>query len=148
MKKTIALLILFVLVISLVACGVENINSNKIIIGGKTYTAPFKCSELLDNGWKTQKDTSAQSPNTSVEYVLEDRNGNEIKVAADNKSTESMELKDCWVIEMKFDRAKIKEDNLLYLPGGLSMNSTYEDVIATYGEASDSNPNFDNAKKR
>lgn len=139
---------IFVLLISLTACGVENINSNKISIGGKTYTVPFKGSELLDNGWKTRENTDAQNPNTSVEYSLKDENGNEITVAADNKSTEIMELKDCWIIEIKFYRTKIKEDNLLSLPGGLSMNSTYDNVIAAYGEASDSNPNFDNAEEK
>ena len=154
MKRCLILLLVITLVFSLTACGgAGGVNSNKIILAGKEYKLPIKGSDLLNNGWSVPTEYShfdnqfkAETKSITTGFQLTDANANRVGITCVyNESNEVKGLEDCWIFGIEVERESIGDESILSIPGGVSLKSTYEDVIAAYGEPGENNKQFENS---
>lgn len=157
MKRCLSLLLALALVFSLTACGgAGNVNSNKITIAGKAYQLPMKGSELLNNGWSVpdaytnfDNNFKAETKSITTGLQLTDSQSNRLGITCVyNESSEVKGLEDCWIFTIEVERESVGDESLLSLPGGVSLKSTYDDVVAAYGEPGENNQQFESSSTR
>lgn len=154
--KVLALVLILSLILSLAACGGGNkldIKGDKIILAGKEYTVPFTTADLIDNGWKSDSSRSVTfSPQTRT-------SGGEVKITNDsgdtivlisyyNDSDEDKDVNDCKVVKFDVDFRTVSDKKSYEFPGGITPESSRDDIIKAYGEPNDSNTEFDLAKEQ
>ena len=114
----------------------DNLYSYQVTLDGKLYQLPVDYSVLAADGWTydEEKENVTLNPNESTyEYLY--KNGSCISVDFFNNKRNVVALDDCAInmlgVEVPYDNSALPSFSL---PGGISVDSSYEDVIATYGE--------------
>lgn len=65
-----------------------------------------------------------------------------------NESSEVKGLEDCWIFGIEVERESIGDESIMSIPGGVSLKSTYDDVIAEYGEPGENNKQFESSSTK
>lgn len=146
-KRLLAAIITAVILFSFSACNNNNVSSRTIILSGKSFELPIKGSELLEQGFSMKRgyeEYEKFKPNTTYSGLeIEDSSGNTIHIDSvlngDKKKETGFEKCRIYKTELKAEEISSKKD--FVLPGGITLESTYEDIIKTYGDEKD-NPNF------
>lgn len=123
-----------------IAKGTEKVsaelNSSEIYIDGTVYTFPGDMSYWINTGWHVSnnydnKDDFELEPGMeSTEFELFNDNKQYVKVTALNMADENATVEKCMVSSLEI----AVEDFEAVLPGGITTKSTYEDIVAAYGE--------------
>ncbi|MCQ2483288.1 MAG: hypothetical protein MJ153_07380, partial [Clostridia bacterium] len=95
----------------------EAADYGKVYLCGKTYSFPFKVSELLDNGWTYSTDfTNLDSELLEPKYFITEwfdliapNNESKVSIMCFNDGEEEALLKDCYVSSLKVDYVDINE---------------------------------------
>lgn len=117
-------------------------DSYTVQINDKVLTLPCTLAELESAGVTLDREYTPEDYVVNVEeYELAwfvDGNGNEITVEMVNMTDKPIALKDCVVGGISVDAYSVEEGGLTVIfPGGIQIGSTEADVLAAYGEPSD-----------
>lgn len=141
-------LLSIVVALSLSGCGKQPVDTNllatqsnaqevnsiyDVFIDGKKFTAPFKVSELVAAGYKIREST-VDKVTRGVDNIVyyTDRDDGMIVVNLGSLEPEC-EINDAYIIDILADNMNT-ETTKLSVYGGISFDSTKEDVAAVYGE--------------
>ncbi|EKQ57343.1 MULTISPECIES: hypothetical protein [unclassified Clostridium] len=123
--------------------------SGDITLNGIKYTLPVKAKSLEDNGWKYNDYADKGKPlkdNYYIDSILMDDGSkseeSRITVTIYNTSGSEMKFEDAMIGGIKIDKANDSYKNTVVLPKGVTLASTYEDIIKAYGA-----PTFDSMKQ-
>lgn len=158
MKKT---LIVFLCLISilLASCGGSNVKkltqedikkytakmstdplSGDITLNGIKYTLPVKAKKLEDNGWKYNDYADKGNPLKNGYYVdsikMDDGLKSEdtrIIVTLYNTSGSTVKFNEAMLGAIEIEKKSDTYKNTVVLPKGITLKSTYDDVIKAYG---------------
>lgn len=117
-------------------------DSYTVQINDKVLTLPCTLEELESTGVILDREYTPEDYIVNVEeYELawfEDGNGNEITVDMVNMTDKPIALKDCVVGGISVDAYSVEAGGLTVIfPGGIQIGSAEADVLAAYGEPSD-----------
>ncbi|URZ02752.1 hypothetical protein [Clostridium felsineum] len=122
--------------------------SGDITLNGVKYSLPTKAKNLEDNGWKYNDYADKGQPLKDNYYVqdihMDDGTKNEdtfINVTLYNTSGSTMKFDDAMLGGIKVEKKSDSYKNTVVLPKGITLSSTYDDVIKAYG-----NPKVDYMK--
>jgi len=118
------------------AGSVDNIDSPTFSLEGDMFTLPFPMADLLALGWEFDDDEATVILEPEIEsfesvYLVAD--GRILLVIVGNISDEKQMISEGTVIGIVAHAVYSNAD--IILPGGISLGSTYDEVIAAYGEA-------------
>lgn len=123
--------------------------SGDITLNGVKYTLPVKAKSLEDNGWKYNDYADKGQALKDGYYVdsvrMDDGSKSEesrITVTIYNISGSEMKFEEAMIGGIKIDKNSDSYKNTIVLPKGITLASTYEDVIKVYGA-----PQFDYMKQ-
>ncbi len=120
----------------------SELESGEFVIDGAKYSFPCAISQWTGSGWHISKEYE-NADTFELEYLVE---SNEFELYNDENSSEYVSM--C-AINLELDPSKIEQSDTSYLelkvskakdamyvvlPGGITCDSTKEDVIAAYGE--------------
>lgn len=115
--------------------------SGDITLNGVKYTLPVKAKNLEDNGWKYNDYADKGQPlktNYYVENIIMDDGSkseeSRIRVTIYNTSGSEMKFEDAMIGGVEIDKSNDSYKNTIVLPKGITLASTYEDVINAYGK--------------
>lgn len=115
--------------------------SGDITLNGVKYTLPVKAKSLEDNGWKYNDYADKGQPlktNYYVENIIMDDGSkseeSRIRVTIYNTSGSEMKFEDAMIGGIEVDKNNDSYKNTIVLPKGITLASTYEDVINAYGK--------------
>jgi len=120
--------------------GSESLDSNKFVIGGKTYALPIKISYLLDDGWSFLKGFSFENDfvpgeTNLVSFYLVNENGIEIQLEKIiNDSSDNQKIEECYLSAFVIDNYHMTADFEFVMPGGITQLSTAADIISVLGD--------------
>ena len=117
-------------------------DSYTVQINDKVLTLPCTLAELESAGVTLDREYTPEDYVVNVEeYELAwfmDGNGNEITVEMVNMTDKPIALKDCVIGGISVDAYSVEEGGLTVIfPRGIQIGSTEADVLAAYGEPSD-----------
>lgn len=120
----------------------DDIRSGNIQLDGVVYTFPVESYQtFLDNGWTSEKpfDYSIPSATMSQNHTMKNAAGNMFQISIANATGETKNVEDCPVTDLFISNSSIRFGNGLdvVLPGGITIDSTYDEVIAAYGQPDD-----------
>ena len=111
-----------------------------LTLNGIKYSLPVKGQSLLDNGWKYNDYADKGKPLKDGYYVdsiyMDDGSKSEekrITVTLYNTSGSTVNFDDAMLGAIKVKKTKDSYKNTVVLPKGITLASTYEDVIKAYG---------------
>ena len=114
--------------------------SGDITLNGVKYTLPTKAKNLEDNGFKYNNYSDKGQP-LETGYYVEDicmndgSKSEESRMYATlfNTSGDTVNFDDAMLGIIKISKTKEGYENTVVLPKGITLNSTYDDVINAYG---------------
>jgi len=116
----------------------DDLYSFSFSLNGEIFTLPFEFSELAERGWTGRNiDTETLNPNqfTSSSRI---NNGNQaMMISFINFTPNVLAFEDSTVGRIMFDERDARSGAELILPGGITIGSSMEDIIAAYGEPGD-----------
>lgn len=119
----------------------EDLLSGEFTLNGEKMTAPLTVQSFLDKNWSMETGIEDKIPANSVSKTSfrlsngrSDRQ-NSIYINVRNSTSSEMKLEDAEVYELIIECPEGKQNNTLVLPKGITLNSTYDEIIKTYGEA-------------
>ena len=157
MKKIAALCFLAVMGLQLTACSVgadknawieedkakigTTLDCGQFVVDGTVYSFPADVADWTNNGWHISnnyenKDSFLlESSVFSNEFELfNDENKDEyVGMCAINLGAEPAKIEESAIDMLKISTSQNDRDPKLVLPGGITYNSTKEDIIAAYG---------------
>ncbi|WP_034868708.1 hypothetical protein [Clostridium lundense] len=114
--------------------------SGDITLNGVKYTLPVKAQSLVDNGWKYNDFADKGQPLKHGYYVdsiyMDDGSKSaetRITVTLYNTSGSTVKFDDAMLGAIKVEKEGDSYKNTVVLPKGITLASTYDDVIKTYG---------------
>ncbi|NFG62555.1 MULTISPECIES: hypothetical protein [unclassified Clostridium] len=115
--------------------------SGDINLNGVKLSLPINVKTLADNGFKFN-DYDHKSQELENDYYVDDiimddgKKGEDtrIRVTIYNNSGTTVKLDDAKIGEIKIKKSKEPYKNTVVLPKGITLNSTYDDVINAYGK--------------
>lgn len=116
----------------------DGIESGELVINEAKYAFPAMLSDWLDSGWHISYDyenvdtfqLDSYYESDIFELFLDDEC---VMMAVYNDSKEALPVKECMVSYLSVNMTDFEA----VLPGGLTRNSSLEDVIVAYGEPED-----------
>lgn len=122
--------------------------SGDITLNGVKYTLPIKATKLTDNGWKYNDFEAKGQPLKDGYYVenihMDDGMKSEntrIDITLYNTSGSTVKFDDAMLGGIEVEKKSDTYKNTVVLPKGITLSSTYDDVIKSYGK-----PKFDYMK--
>ena len=105
-------------------------------LDGKIYQLPVLYSEFAANGWTMKEESETLSPNY---YDLVRLYNGDAFVRADviNLSVNVLTYGECYIERLMLDEYDSEKGAKLFLPGGIAIGSSLEDVRAAYGDPTD-----------
>ena len=114
--------------------------SGDITLNGVKYSLPVKAQLLVDNGWKFNDYADKGEPLKNGYYVdsiyMDDGSKSEdsrITVALYNTSGSTVDFDDAMLGIIEIAKKNDSYKNTVVLPKGITLASTYKDVISAYG---------------
>ncbi len=128
--------------ITIDAIAAENLSENlfdfQLSLNGEVYTLPCKYSELSEAGW-SMEDIEGNELGAG-QYTFSNRISNgDIYLSASLANTEdkTLPMKQCRVGKLSLDSYEADSGAKLVLSKGITFGSTYDEVIAAFGEPTD-----------
>lgn len=113
--------------------------SGDITLNGVKYSLPVNVKSFDDNGWKfnnfDSKNSDLENNYYSDSIILDDGKKNKntaITSTIYNTSGSTVKIKDAMVGAIRISKTSDYK-NTVVLPNGITLESTYDDVIAAYG---------------
>lgn len=114
----------------------------EIILNGIKYTLPQTPSALLENGFSftesnMEEETLEENTYTSSPVNLDNGNHNienQIAITMYNDGDNTVTLKEAKISEIIVENLVGNQKNTIVLPLGITLDSTYQDIISAYGE--------------
>jgi len=112
--------------------GTELLSFN-VNYGGTLYNLPAPMAEFIKNGW-TVKDRAGETVDAKgyMVGVTLSKDNQTLTTTVENYADKATTVENCFVTIVMFDENRTK--TTIELPGGITENSTYEDIIAAYGK--------------
>lgn len=111
-----------------------------IILNGVKYSLPVKAKSLVDHGWSFNDYADKGQPLKSGYYVdriyMDDGSKSEesrITVTLYNTKASTVEFDDAMLGAIEISKEIPSYKNTVVLPKGITLKSTYKDVISAYG---------------
>lgn len=128
----------------------DKLESGELVIDGVKYTFPSVLSDWTGNGWHISNrydnaDTFELEYNIeSNEFELfnDEKDSEYVSVCGINLGMEPVKLDQSTVSYLDVKFSKGKDDMYVVLPGGITCDSTREDVIAAYGEPTEEEDSY------
>lgn len=120
--------------------------SDIITLEGVEYTFPCRVSELIQNGWENSTPFSYRPrPNDGQGYISHMNFDGSKRIASLNYSSDSENtpVYDCEITELRLvadDHEGYKPCSFV-LPGNITQNSVYSDVVDAFGDAANNRTN-------
>lgn len=157
MKKLAAIGLCVILCLQMTACGGESaqkkkeeamaligneLESGEFVIDGKKYSFPSVISEWTEDGWHISN-RYENADTFELEYNIEsnefelyndEKSSEYVSMCAINLGLEPLKIEQSTVSYLDMKMSKAKDAMYVVLPGGITYDSTKEDVIAAYGE--------------
>lgn len=115
--------------------------SGDITLNGIKYTLPIKAQDLVSNGFKFNDYADKGQPLKNGYYVesikMDDGTKSaesRIEVTLYNTSGATVKFDDAMLGAIEVTKSGEKYKNTVVLPKGITLSSTYKDVIAAYGK--------------
>jgi len=115
--------------------------SGEIMLNGIKYSLPIKAKSLEDNGFKYNDYADKGQSLKNGYYVdlikMDDGSKSEesrISVTIFNTSGNQMKFEDAMIGGIEIDKTNDSYKNTIVLPKGITLASTYEDIIKAYGK--------------
>ncbi len=115
--------------------------SGDITLNGVKYTLPVKAKSLVDNGWKFNDYADKGQPLKNGYYVenihMDDGKKGEdtrIDITLFNTSGSEVKFDDAMLGAIDVEKKGDSYKNTVVLPKGITLSSTYKDVLGTYGK--------------
>ncbi len=121
----------------------DDIYSQQVEIDGVVYTFPVEnIQPFLDNGWTTDKplDFSLPAQTTTSGYSFKNSDGHVIVLSFCNVTDTTQEAMNCSVYSLSFSTYAAGKGASVILPKGITMGSSYDEIIAAYGAADKESP--------
>lgn len=121
----------------------EELLSGTFTLNGEKMSAPLTVQSFLDKNWSIETGIEDKIPANSVakaSFKLSRVNAdgkNSIYINVRNSTSSEIKPKDAEVYELIIECHEGEENNTLVLPKGITLNSTYDEIIKTYGEATE-----------
>ncbi|WML32705.1 hypothetical protein [Clostridium sp. OS1-26] len=123
--------------------------SGDITLNGIKYSLPIKTQTLVANGWKFNDYKDKGNPLENGYYVdlihMDDGSKSEdsrIDVTIYNTSGSTVKFDDAMIGAIEIEKKGDSYQNTVVLPKGITLSSTYEDILKAYGA-----PTFDSMKE-
>ncbi len=134
-----------------ISAGIK-LDSLTIQINGKELSLPFAWSEIEDIAsyyYKGEPPKEIESDEyISFYWSDKDDGGCIVDVTVCNPSkTDATALGDCLVTKIDFDTYNVDEPINLQIPGGITLGSSYDDVVKAYGTPVDENKRSDGSAR-
>ena len=124
----------------------EDLNSFNFALNGVIFTFPTPFAEFENRGWRIylgpDSYTDILEPGHTIVAILT-RGGMGVRysesalVGLGNFSDQPIYVRDSYITYVQFDSYRMELGIRLYFPGKITIGSTYEEVIALYGEPDD-----------
>jgi len=114
--------------------------SQQVEVNGVVYTFPVaSVQEFLDNGWACDDSLDFTLPaNTrTTGFTFKTSDDQRITLSFINTSGETKDAMDCQIETLSFSLHAYTKGAVVILPGGIQHESSYDDVIAAWGEPSE-----------
>lgn len=115
--------------------------SGDITLNGIKYTLPVKAQSLVDNGWKYNDYADKGNPLKDGYYVdnihMDDGSKSEesrIDITLYNISGSKVNFEDAMLGAIEVTKKNDSYKNTVVLPKGITLSSSYEDIINAYGK--------------
>lgn len=115
--------------------------SGDITLNGIKYTLPVKAQSLVDNGWKYNDYADKGNPLNDGYYIdnihMDDGSKSEesrIDITLYNISGSKVNFEDAMLGAIEVTKKNDSYKNTVVLPKGITLSSTYEDIINAYGK--------------
>lgn len=121
----------------------NDIRSQQCEINGVVYTFPVESvQQFLDNGWHTEDALDFTLPaNTRTSgYTFKNDDGHRIVLEFLNSSDSTKDIMECYVESVSLSPSAAQTGVTLTLPGGIQIGSSYDEIIAAYGQADEESP--------
>ena len=113
-----------------------------INLNGVVYTIPFPFDDLLENGWEFLGRGSFGTPPEIVDpnrvspsiIMIKDNGRYTIHVSVMNRTYDVIPFEEGEVMSISIEWHEMPEGADFTFPGGISIGSSYEDVVSMYGE--------------
>lgn len=114
----------------------DDLYSFQIQLNDTVYTLPAQLSEFTDNGWTLEDDGELEPNQKTLTNVA--KNGEaQVYFSLVNTQSDVLPFAECQVGQVTVDDYQAESGATIVLPKGISLGSSYEEVIEAYGEASD-----------
>ena len=120
---------------------VPELSSSVLVIDGKEYTFPVAVSELLADGWEIAEDKlateyapgelKAEGGSTAVKKSDSDKFF--IRGVFNPDTDAAQPLSECMIMGVQFTFSVAKDTTVVF-PGGATEKSTYDEILAAYGD--------------
>lgn len=128
----------------------DDLKSGELVIDGKKYSFPDDVSEWTGDGWHISNrydntDTFELEYNveTNVFEMFNDEKSSEyVSMCAINLGTEPKKIEESTVSYLEVDLSNAKDALYVVLPGGITYDSTKEDVKNAYGEPDEEDDDY------
>ncbi|MDD6795547.1 MAG: hypothetical protein PUE01_09095 [Clostridiaceae bacterium] len=119
----------------------DDIYSGDITINGVKHTLPVKISEMndsnfnIDSVYKKHQQIDSKKAYQPVSMDYPNASGKtSIRISFMNKTSKPIDIEDCEIYEMDFYGVNDNYINTIVLPKGITIKSTYNDILNTYGK--------------
>lgn len=110
----------------------DDYKSFNVKYAGKMYTLPAPMSEFIDDGWKVTRYAGEKVSALDTKVAVElQKNNQTLRTNVVNYSDTEQTVENCFVTVVIFHNINTKLD--IELPGGITKNSTLEEVQKKYG---------------
>lgn len=119
----------------------EDLLSGEFTLNGEKMTAPLTVQSFLDKNWNLGAGIDDKIPANSLSKTsFRLSNGgadrkNSVYINVRNSTSSEIKLEEAEVYELIIECPEGKQNNTLVLPKGITLQSTYDEIIKTYGEA-------------
>ena len=115
----------------------DDLYSFETQINGVVYKLPTPFANFEANGWAAKSDLDETlKPSSYTGETI--RDGDQpIYASILNLDVNVLPIKDCYVFRVKLDEFDVKKGTQMVLPGGITHGTPMDDVIAAYGDPSD-----------
>ena len=118
----------------------DDLYSFQVAVNGVTYTLPAPFSDFAANGWNADSVAPATlDPNhMTLGDPIKDSSGKVVYMTFINMTSDVQNIPQCMVGQVMLDDYDAPKGATLVLPKGITLGSTADEVIAAYGQPSDS----------
>lgn len=154
MKKLLVLCLCFALCLPVTACSSKeaaptlhvetlgsNLDSGKFMVDEQEFSFPTVVSDWTDNGWHvsnnySNKNSFVMEPmvETSTFELYKDDTQKYVRMMSYNNTDENVNIEGGITSFLRLTFSSNKEDLAVELPGGVTVKSKMDDIVAVYGE--------------